>query len=448
MRIKGIQSIKKDRIYWKNIDEEALQTTSVSNGEIELFPDRKYQQIIGFGGAFTEAAAYVFSKLNVSLQEEILHAYFHEDGNAYNLGRVHINSCDFSLQNYTYVKENDKTLQTFSLEHEKTYVIPFLKKAQQKAQARIRLIASPWSPPAYMKDNHCMNQGGKLLNQYAPRWASYYVRYIEEMKKNGITIDALTTQNEPAASQKWDSCLYSPEEERDFIRDHLGPTLQRSNLSDIHLYIWDHNRGDVLLKQARCILNDPEAASYVHGLAFHWYCSEDFNSLQQFHMEFPDKALLFTEGCVEYGVYGDESKSRWENGEHYAHHMIQDFLHFSQGFIDWNLILDLEGGPNHVGNFCEAPVMCDLQNQRLIYNTSYYYIGHFSRYVHPNARRIGMVMKNLEDTIEAVAFINEDQEVVLIILNRGSACQVRIRQKDDHCQLTLPEHSITTLQLR
>lgn len=429
------------------MDDSCFKSHFLNCSKLRINTEKKYQKIIGFGGAFTEAAAYVFSMLKEDLQKEALHAYFSNEGIQYNLGRVHINSCDFSLGNYTYVAENDQTLKTFSIEHEKKYVIPLLHKANHVRGDRIHLLASPWSPPAYMKDNHDMNHGGKLLQQYADIWAKYYVLYIQEMAKNGIVIDAISVQNEPAATQIWDSCTYTAEEERDFVKNHLGPTLRENGLQDIHLYVWDHNRGDILINRAKEIFADEIASSYIYGLAFHWYCSEDFESLQKFHSLYPDKSILFTEGCVEYGIYGDESKSRWENGEHYAHHMIQDFNHFSQGFIDWNLYLDMQGGPNHVKNFCEAPIMFDLEKQKILYNTSYYYIGHFSKFIHPNAMRIDCAFENVPMNIEATSFLNENQEIVLVILNKGNEETICVNIDEQNCFVHLPCHSITTLQI-
>ena len=295
-----------------------------------------------------------------------------------------------------------------------------------------------------MKSNNNMNFGGHLLEKYRSLWAKYYVRYIQEMKNNGVNIDAISVQNEPAATQTWDSCLYSSSDERDFVKYYLHNELVKNNLEHVKVYVWDHNRGDILVNRAIDIFEDKKANKYIEGIAFHWYCSEDFQSLSKFHNLYPNKSILFTEGCVEYGVYGDESKYRFENGEQYAYHMINDFNNYNEGFIDWNLILDSNGGPNHVGNFCEAPIMVDIEKQKIIYNSTYYYIGHFSKFVKRGAKRLLTTYISNNKTIHACAFKNPNDEIVIVILNKGYIENVSLLIDDNKVNLSLPNQSITT----
>jgi glucosylceramidase len=374
----------------------------------------RFQTIQGFGGCFTEAAADTFYKLPPELRAEILKAYFDlSAGNGYSLCRTHINSCDFSLGNYAYDETpGDVELEHFSIEHDRRQIIPMIKEAARVAGQPLKLIATPWSPPAWMKTNGQMNQGGKLKLEYRLAWANYYVRYVEEYKKEGLPIWGLSVQNEPAAVQTWDSCIYTGEEERDFVRDYLGPALEKTGLSgSLNLLIWDHNR-DLLYERARVVYDDPQAARYVWGAAFHWYVGDNFENVQLTHDAYPDKHLLFTEGCVEGGPHLDE----WEVGERYGRSILQDLSHWTEGWVDWNLLLDQRGGPNHKGNFCSAPIMADVDKGTLYYLNSFYYIGQVTRFVRPGAQRI-LSAASL-DQLETVAFLNPDGQIAVVVMNR------------------------------
>ena len=371
----------------------------------------KFQQILGFGGAFTESACYTLDRMSRQNQEKILKAYFDQnEGLKYNLGRIHMNSSDFSLGNYTYVKDNDSQLKTFDISREFVHVIPTIKRAEAIAKKKIELLISPWSPPAWMKTNNNMNQGGKLKPEFSQVWANYYIKFLEEIIKSGLKPFALTVQNEPAAKQTWDSCLYSGEEERDFVKYYLGPTLKNGKFKDVKLFIWDHNR-DVVIERASAVLNDKAASKFVDGTAIHWYVSEEFKNVGKVHELFPDKQIIFTEGCIEGGPHPNV----YETGERYARNIIGDFSNWCEAFIDWNLTLDETGGPNHVGNFCDAPILSDTINDELIFNSSYYYIGHFSKHINSGAYRVYSECSNQD--VKQIAFKNPDDSLVIILLN-------------------------------
>jgi glucosylceramidase len=409
---------------------------------ITVDPGHAYQTMEGFGGAFTEATAYVFDRLSPARKQEFLTAYFDADrGHGYRLCRTHINSCDFSLGSYAYDEvAGDVELKHFTIEHDRKLLIPLIKAAQATAgEEPIKIVASPWSPPAWMKTNGQMTNGGKVKPEYREVWARYLCRYLEEYGKAGIDIWGMTVQNEPMASQRWESCLYTAEEERDFVRDHLGPTLERSEFKDTRLIVWDHNR-DLLFHRSKTIFDDPAAARFVWGAGFHWYVTDDFDHVQMVHDFYPDKKLLFTEGCVEKGAHlGD-----WSVGERYGKSMINDLNHWAVGWIDWNLMLDTEGGPNHVQNFCSAPIIGDVEGDRLIYNNSYYYLGHFSRFIRPGARRI--LCRATGDELMAVAFLNLDGVVAVVVLNLNSYAVPYAMDVRGHATQTVsPPHSVTTL---
>lgn len=382
------------------------------NELIHLYPDVRYQEIEGFGGAFTEAAAVTLAKLSEVQQQRILEAYFHPTkGIGYSLCRTHIHSCDFSLGNYTYVEDGDVELSTFSVERDTSHLIPMIQGAMNVEGAAFRLLASPWSPPGWMKDTGQMNEGGHLLPAYRDAWALYYAKYIQAYGEVGIPIWAISVQNEAKAVQRWDSCVYTAEEERDFVRDHLGPTLHREGLEDVHILVWDHNKERVY-ERARVAFMDEEAAKYIWGMAFHWYSGDHFGALDAVHQQFPNKKLLFTEGCVENGV----QLGAWHTGERYGHHLIGDLNHYCSGWIDWNMLLDERGGPNHVANYCDAPVIADTNDGDVTFESSFYYLGHFSKYVRPGATRIGH--STYTDKLESVAFENVDGTLVVIVMNR------------------------------
>jgi len=413
-----------------------VKTNQEADFKIELDSNNQYQEHMGFGGAFTEAAAFTLSEVSEDKREEAINAYFSKDGLNYNLGRVHIHSCDFALGNYTYIEEGDSELKTFDISHEDKWVIPFIKDSMALMDEELLILGSPWSPPAFMKDTNEMNNGGRLLPEFRSSWAKYYVKFIEEMAKKGVPIWGVSVQNEPAAVQTWDSCIYSAEDERDFVKGYLGPELHEAGMKDVALLVWDHNR-DIIVERSKPILEDEEAAKYVWGVGNHWYVSEEFEKLGQVHDMFPDKHLLFTEGCVEYSIYGNDPK--WENGEFYGRNIIGDFNNWSRGWIDWNLVLNEIGGPNHVHNYCEAPIMADRTKDELIYNISYWYLGHFSKFIKRGALRIGMEA-TLPNKVYAVAYQNPNGDIVTVIQNESEENLV----VELNGSFSLPKRSIST----
>ena len=205
---------------------------------IFIDPSKTFQTILGIGGALTDASAETFYKLAGDKQQEIMTAYYDaQSGIGYSLGRTHIHSCDFSSESYTYVKDGDKELKSFDIAHDLKYRIPFIKRAIATAGTNFTLFISPWSPPAWMKDNDSMLHGGKLKPEYYESWARYYGKFIHAYEKEGIPVWGLTVQNEPLASQTWESCIYTAEEERNFVKNYLGPALRKAGLKDKKIII-------------------------------------------------------------------------------------------------------------------------------------------------------------------------------------------------------------------
>lgn len=388
--------------------------------EVAIFvnPAKTFQTFMGIGGAVTDASAEVFAKLPAEKQQTFLKSYFDKtEGIGYSLIRTSIHSCDFSSESYTYVTDEDKELGTFNIDHDKKNRIPLIKKIIEASGGKIPLYVSPWSPPAFMKDNKNMLRGGKLMPEFYPSWAMYYAKFIKAYESLDIPIWGLTVQNEPMATQTWESCIYTAEEERDFLKNHLGPTLKKEGLGDKKIIVWDHNR-DLINHRADVILGDPEASQYVWGIGFHWYETWTggepmFNNLDQVNDAYPDKNLIFTEGCNE--KFDATKYQYWPNAERYGKSMINDFNQGTVAWTDWNILLDETGGPNHVNNLCFAPVHADTRTGELIYTPSYYYIGHFSKFIRPNAKRVATAPSR--SSLLSTSFLNEDGQMVTVVMN-------------------------------
>jgi len=421
-----------------------------SEGKIYVFvdPRKTFQLFIGIGGALTDAAAETFAKLPAARQDELLTAYYSTDrGIGYTLGRTNIHSCDFSSESYTYVDEGDKDLKSFSIAHDLRYRIPLIKRAMAASGNRLRLFASPWSPPAFMKDNNDMLHGGHLRPEYARAWARYFAKFVASYRKEGVPVWGITIQNEPMATQTWESCVFQASDERDFLKNDLGPVMaQEGLLGKVNIIVWDHNR-DLIIQRALAIFEDSAAAKYAWGIGFHWY--EDWSGGQQMYGNvalvsrlYPDKHILFTEGTP--ATFDSTGYGRWSLGEAYGRSMINDFNSGTEGWTDWNILLDEHGGPNHVGNFCFAPIHADTRTGQLIYTNSYYYIGHFSKFVRPGARRI--LASPSRSMLLTTGFVNEDGTVAVVVMNpTAKAGQYNLVVGASSMEISSRPHSIQTV---
>lgn len=426
-----------------------IQAKQPLEKEIWLFidPSKKYQSIVGIGGAITDASAETFAKLPESAQKELLTAFYDpQNGLGYSIARTNIGSCDFSSDSYSYVANNDQLLKTFSVSHDEKYKIPLIKKAIATAGGKLPLFVSPWSPPAWMKDNNDLLHGGKLLPKYRQPWANYLVKFIKTYEQKGMPVWGLSAQNEPMAIQTWESCIFTAEEERDFIKNFLGPTLEKSGMKSVKLLAWDHNR-DLLYHRASTIMADPQAAKYIWGFGYHWYetwsgSGMQFENLKRVKEAFPSKNLLFSEGCIE--KYDASKIKEWWLGERYGKAMINDFNNGNSGWVDWNILLDQNGGPNHVGNFCYAPVHADTNTGKITYTNIFYYQGHFSKFVKPGAKRIAC--SSTRDQLLATAFLNKDGKIAVIAMNpTDNAMDYNIIIEGVTAPVKCLPHSISTL---
>jgi glucosylceramidase len=440
--MKIIESTKE--YYWKESNIDYSTSNANTSLEIKIDVNKKYQRHLGFGGAFTSSSSYLINKESRDVQEEFINAYFSKEGLNYNLGRLPIHSTDFSPESYVYTKDDDRDLSSFDISIDYPR-FDLVKECIKKANG-LWMLTSPWSPLPWMKDNLDMCHGGKLMKEYYSLWAEYQLKFIESVEKYGIPIDAMTIQNEPLAKQVWESCIYTGEEEGIFIRDHLYPKMKEKGLEK-KILIWDHNR-DLIPQRADETLSLDGLNEIVWGLGYHWYCSTEYENLTKFHNKYPDKHLLLTECCVETAWDSTTGKSSkigiYEHGERYGKQIINDLNNYSEGYIDWNLVLNEIGGPNHVGNYCEAPLILNEKEHKIYYMPSYYYIGHFSKYIEKGAFRLSC-LSNIKG-VYATSYLNNDNKIVIIAMNENeNDVNVNISFRNNHLNYCLKSHSIITL---
>lgn len=409
---------------------------------IKILPDEKFQTITGFGGSFTEASAWLLNQLSKENRELILQAYFGSEGARYSLTRTHINSCDFSLGNYSYAPvKGDKNLENFSIEEDRDDLIPMIKEAMAISEDGFKILASPWTAPPWMKDNNDW-RGGKLLPEYYDTWALFFSKYLDAYKAEGIDIWGITVENEPLGNDNnWESMHYTPEEMLDFAVNHLGPKLENDG-HHIKILGYDQNRDEELEKWANVIYKDEAGLKWFDGFAVHWYASTyDWfpDALTHTHELAPDKHLIQSEACIDAEVpvwkddawYWSKEATDWgwdwapEDQKHlhpkyvpvyrYARDIIGCLNSWVDGWIDWNMVLDTQGGPNWFKNWCLAPVIVDPEKDEVYITPMYYALAHFSKFIRPGAVRIGF--ENPDDALMVTAAQNPDGKIAVVVLN-------------------------------
>jgi glucosylceramidase len=415
---------------------------------IQLFPEETYQKITGIGGSFTESSAYLLNRLSKENRDKVIEAYFGESGAKYSLTRTHIASCDFSLNNYTYAQtDGDVEIKNFSIDEDRDDLIPMIKDAMAFSKDGFKIVASPWTAPPWMKDNK-KYVGGKLLPEYYDAFAIYFNKYLDAYKAEGIDIWGLTPVNEPHGNgNNWESMHFSPEEETDFVQNHLGPKLEAQGKGDIKILGYDQNRAG-LKEWVDIMFKDEASSKYYAGTAIHWYESTyDYfpKDLQYAHEKAPNKYLIETEGCVDSEIpkwqddawYWKKEATDWgwdwasEKDKHlhpkyapvnrYARDIIGCLNNWVDGWIDWNMVLDRQGGPNWFENWCVAPVIVDPDKDEVYFTPIYYTMSHFSRYIRPNAEKIGV--KNSNEKIMVTAVKNPDGSIAVIVFNEAAVAK-------------------------
>ena len=430
----------------RQIDTDTLVREEIDRA-LTLNPNETHQTLIGIGSSFTESSAHALSELSTKERNRVLEAYFSPNGAHISLTRTHIASCDFSLKNYTYAPvANDTELTYFSIEPDYNYLLPLIKDAQSIVGAQFHILASPWTAPPWMKDNNTWN-GGELLKEHYQTFADYIVKYIQAYAAEDIPIWGITPVNEPFGNNSsWESMhFFDAEKMRELVGDYLGPTLRKANL-DVPIWIYDQNREELMLEYAKAIYEDKTAAQYVRGMAVHWYQSTiDVGGeiLDEVHQKYPTFEILHSEGCID-NIGNTEEIGSWLEDDWYwraeatdwgytwaenkANHpkyrpffrytrdLIGGLNHHFTGWIDWNMVLNTRGGPNHVNNFCLAPVLVDSGKDQAYLTPLYYSIAHCSKFIRPGATRIGLKGHD-EKEFMATAFKNPDDSIAVIVFN-------------------------------
>lgn len=417
-----------------------LDEQGIENQVINLYPEVTFQSLEGFGGAITDAAAYVYSLMTDAQKQILLQTYFSPDQMQYGIVRIHLDSCDFSTQMYEAMSNPmDRELRSFSFEKTEKYIIPMLDAAQKVAGKPLKLMLSPWSPPSFMKTNGERKHGGRLKPEYRAFWADYLCRYILEFRNRGYDVQRISVQNEPKAVQTWDSCVYSAQEEKVFLRDYLYPALRKHGLEDVEIFIWDHNK-ERIYERVRDII-DGQTQELVSGVAFHWYSGDHFEALDLVHRQYPNLKMVVSESCIEYTKFGAEDAVA--NAGRLSHEIIGDLNGGMCAFYDWNLLLDESGGPNHVGNLCHAPFLYDRKLEELLPQLIQKHFYHFTHFIDPGAKRIAH--SKFTDKLDVTAFQNPDGRIVVVLLNRTeSELTSFVRIYNQIAQIRIPSMAICT----
>ncbi|MBP5217167.1 MAG: glucosylceramidase [Bacilli bacterium] len=429
------------------LGEEGKEKTSsffFEEGEEEnnclcLYPEAKMEEFEGLGGALTEASGYVYSLLSKKQKEQLIESYFSEEGLAYSFLRIPIDSCDFSLGQYEASPKGDWSDFSFS-RLEKT-IFPMLDDIQAYLKRPIPLFLSPWSPPKIMKDNGKREKGGKLKKECYRAWALYLANYVLEYRKRGYLVTHLTLQNEPHASQTWDSCLYDAKEEKVFLRDFIIPIFQEKGLSDIRFYLWDHNKERVY-EWMRDIL-DETTSPYVEGAAFHWYSGDHFEALDLCKRYYPEKKLVVSESCIEFSKF--EKGTSFLNAMRLIHEAIGDVNHGICRFYDWNLLLDQDGGPNYVGNYTLAPFHFDTGKKELEKQLIADYYRLLSKTMRPKSRAIAL--SRPDQNLDVLASIDPLGHIAVLIANPEKERTITLRLDGLQATIDLPPSSLNHLRL-
>lgn len=456
----------------ERVQQAKKENSTSEKVTIEIFPDKTFQKITGFGGSFTEATCHLLSNLSETNREKVLNAYFNENESNYSLTRTTIGSCDFSLNHYSYAPvSGDKELNHFSIAHDQKEMIPMIKQAQKISKNGFRIIASPWTSPPWMKDNqHWV--GGKLLLEHYPTYARYFEKYLTAYKKEGIDIWGITPVNEPHGNgNNWESMLFSPKEMTDFVEFHLGPHLEASSWGHVKILGYDQNRAG-LKEWIDEMYRSTNAAKYYAGTAIHWYESTyDYfpEALDYAYSKVKGKHLIQTEACIDAEVphwreddwYWQKEATDWgwdwaspaDKHLHpkyapvhrYATDIIGCLNHGVDGWIDWNMVLDRQGGPNWFKNWCIAPVIADTASDEVYFTPLYYVMKHFSKFIRPDAKRIAW-QKNTKDEIMTTAVLNSDKSIAVLLFNPTTTDKsVKIKLDKKSAAVHLPAETLQTI---
>lgn len=509
-------------------DNVPFQEGTAAGTVITIHPDSTKQTIDGIGTSFTESSAFVLAHLEPAQRREVMQHIYGESGANFTLTRTHIGSCDFSVEGkYSYAAQaDDEDLTSFTIAPDLAGfdpddypgikdpgydLLPMIQEAlaikQAQPDQQLKIIASAWTAPPWMKDsedwytpgsaeNNWQGRTGALKPEHVSTYADYLVHYLDAYAKEGVNIWGLTPVNEPHGNGgHWESMSFSPDSQNDFIKNHLGPRLQQSGLADAKILIYDQNR-DGLEHWTDLIFADPQTAPYVFGAAVHWYAStfkvfED--AFDRVHAKFPDFALIHSEGCIDnlgteapggvadpdgfqeagwfnndafwwnpnatdwaytasWAGSGVDDHPRYTPVHRYARNIIVSLDHWVSGWVDWNIVLDQDGGPNHVGNFCGAPIMIDTATRDVYYTPIYHVLAQFSRTIRPGDRAVQTerVLDGLDpDALHACATINDVGLLSVQLLNTTQeAIAFKLQIAERFAEIVIPANAVQTVRIQ
>jgi glucosylceramidase len=475
-------------------DDVKQETTELKKINLQLLPNKEFQKYYGFGASFTESSAWNLATIPVAKRKEVMSKLFSPTkGAGFSLTRTHINSSDYSNTHYTYVEEGDEDLSTFSIhEDEKGFtgdeneqvrgvelvtpsydLIPMILEASSIPGADFKIIASPWSPPSYMKAGETTTMtNGSLKPEYYGLWATYLSKYVSAYAEKGIDLWAITPQNEPLHyhDAQWDSNGFTPEQGRDFLRDHLGPQLVKDghlNTEDLEaglrVLLYDHNKS-TMNDYVNPTYEDPEASKYAWGTAFHWYANSELDennyyaaALTKLKEAWPNKAIIHSESSIDIDA-NDPIRQYWRLStdyagtfipfETYAYDIISDLNHGTQGYVEWCVILSDKGQPNPYNNYNSAPVLINPVTDEVIYTPLYYLLSHFSKFIRPDAHRIGLEAEKIDGLIYTAAK-NTDGSIAVVVFNKNEeAIEVSLHLEDENYTTEIAPRAMQTILLR
>ncbi len=411
----------------------AAGTSSVD--AVELNPSKKFQAILGFGGAFTDGTCYTFNRLRPAEREKLFHELFHPSEMGLSTGRICVGSSDYSTKVYSFDEgEPDPEMKRFSIDHDREYILPMLRQARE-ANPDLFLFSSPWSPPGWMKFNGTM-LGGAMRKHYLPAYALYYQKFLQAYAAEGVAVQALTTQNEVDTDQdgRMPACIWPQEYEIQFVRDHLGPLLEASGVPT-KIWMLDHNYN--LWGRAMCSLEDEKLRKYSNAIAWHGYVGTP-DMMSKVHDAYPEAEMHWTEGGPDY-----RDPNYLTDWCKWGATFSEIFKNWCQSVTSWNLALDEQGRPN-IGPFpCGGVVTIDSKTREITRSGQYWAFAHYSRAGRRGARRFDS-QTNTTD-LHHVAFENTDGQRVLALSNPGAARTIELRLGDLGASVPLRADSLTTL---
>lgn len=432
------------------------QSKALKEVYINVDDRKRYQKLIGFGGTFTDAVGINMNSLTNQTRNTLLESYFaSESGLHYTLGSVPIGSNSFSSGIYSYDDEKDDfLLKNFTLTDEDFELkIPYIRQAMELAANKLKLFAIPWSAPAWLKETNDMLLGGPLKNgtKYHQTWANYLLRFLEEYLRNGLPFWALSVQNRPQSgeTEPWQRMYYSPEMERNFVEHFLGPTLQKSEAGKKVAVMAFNDIGNLLPQWINEVFGDKNSSEFISGAVVQWYKSNSivsYKALSEAKRKYPGLFILSTQTSYR---HGEPSYGNWTRGELYAQNIIENLLHDVSGWTDFNLCLDLEGGPSLLDTNIDAPILVNSTGDEFYKQPMYYAIAHFSKFLLPGSTRIHTSISNNKEGIMAAAFLTPKKQKAVVITNQGNSQQSLLisdrSMKGRFLEVSLDPHSIATV---